>query len=259
MKSKFILVLTIMFCATISTVALSQEIKVGTLLPQTGALKEWGPAHQKAADLAAQQITAAGLKIELVKEDSETSAAPAIKAAKKLAEQDKVVAIVGAVSSGVTIPVAETVTIPKEVLMISPGSTSPEITYLPANKGKDFLFRTCPSDTLQGVALGMLASDLYRTASVMYVNNAYGRGLAQQFKRSFEKRGGKVLAEIPHDEKVADSYKAKLRDALDQLPQREPYRPGTARRSLRFQLPRSCQHLCERGGRAVQVQEFSVL
>jgi ABC-type branched-subunit amino acid transport system substrate-binding protein len=104
--------------------------------------------------------------------------------------------------------------------MISPASTSPLITVLPADQGKDFLFRTCPSDALQGVIAGKLAASYNKTAAVLYVNNPYGQGLAEQFKRSFEKRRGKVLAMVPHDEKAAESYTAELRKALAGKPDR---------------------------------------
>jgi len=104
--------------------------------------------------------------------------------------------------------------------MISPASTSPLITVLPADKGKDFLFRTCPSDALQGVVAGKLAATYNRTAAVLYVNNPYGQGLAEEFKKSFEKMKGNVVAMVPHDEKAAESYTAELRKALAQNPDR---------------------------------------
>lgn len=194
------------------------EVRIGTLLPYTGPLKEFGPHMKNGAMLAAKQLKAAGLDIKMYHEDSETSAIPAIDAAKKLVNIYKVIAVVGAAASGVTVPVAESVTIPRRVIQISPSSTSPLITVLPADKGKDFLFRTCFSDALQGVVLGKLAADLYKTASALYVNNPYGQGLAQQFKESFEKRGGKVLALVPHDEKAAESYKRELKKALEGKP-----------------------------------------
>ena len=81
---------------------------------------------------------------------------------------------------------------PADMLLISPGATAAYITELPQDAGKDYLFRTCPSDNLQGVVLGKLAASLYKSASVMYVNNPYGQGLAEQFRRSFHKRGGTV-------------------------------------------------------------------
>ena len=190
------------------------EIKVGTLLSHTGPLKEFGPNLQNGVVLAAKQMAEAGFEIKLIHEDSETSAIPATNAARKLVEIDKVVAIIGALASGVTIPVAESVTIPNQVIQISPASTSPLITVLPSDRGKDWLFRTCPSDALQGVTAGKLAAEQFKTASVLYVNNPYGQGLMENFKEAFELRGGKVLAEVPHDERAAESYTAELRKAL---------------------------------------------
>jgi len=200
--------------------AIAQEIKIGTLLAHTGPLKEFGPNIQNGTVLAAKQMAAAGFDIKLIHEDSETSAIPATNAAKKLVEIDRVVAIIGALASGVTIPVAESVTIPAGVIMVSPASTSPLVTFLPSDEGKDFLFRTCPSDSLQGVIAGKLAASFNKTAAVLYVNNPYGQGLAEQFKASFEKRGGKVLAMVPHDEKAAESYTAELKKALEGNPDR---------------------------------------
>jgi branched-chain amino acid transport system substrate-binding protein len=199
--------------------AVEAEFKIGTLLAYTGPLKEFGPSIKNGCEMAAKQLGEAGLNIGMVHEDSETSAIPGTNAAKKLVEVDKVVAIVGALASGVTVPVAESVTCPSEVLQISPASTSPLITVLPADVGIDMLFRTCPSDALQGVISGKLAADFVTTASVLYVNNPYGQGLAEQFKKSFENRGGQVLALVPHDEKAAESYTAELKRALEEEPE----------------------------------------
>lgn len=218
MKKIAVLTGLLVLSMIVGPVAQAQEIVVGTLLAHTGPLKEFGPNIQNGVILAAKQLGEAGFAVKLVHEDSETSAIPATNAAKKLVEINKVVAIIGALASGVTVPVAESVTCPNDVIMISPASTSPLITFLPADKGKDFLFRTCPSDALQGVVSGKLAAGLFKTASVLYVNNPYGQGLAEQFKRSFEKRGGKVLAMVPHDEKAAESYTAELKKALGGKP-----------------------------------------
>ncbi|MBW1998748.1 MAG: ABC transporter substrate-binding protein [Deltaproteobacteria bacterium] len=220
MKKVLALVSILVFSFAFVSGAMAQDIKVGTLLAHTGPLKEFGPNIQNGVILAAKQMAAAGFNIKLIHEDSETSAIPATNAAKKLVEVDRVVAIIGALASGVTVPVAESVTCPNNVIMISPASTSPLITVLPADRGKDFLFRTCPSDALQGVVAGKLAASYNKTASVLYVNNPYGQGLAETFKKSFEKRRGKVLAMVPHDEKAAESYTAELRKALAGNPDR---------------------------------------
>jgi ABC-type branched-subunit amino acid transport system substrate-binding protein len=237
MKKPAVLFLTLVFCVSVSAVAPGQDLKVGTLFDHTGALQEWGPLFQKAAQLAAKHLTAAGFSIEFVHEDSQTAAIPAKKAAKKLMEVDKVAAILGSGSSGVTVPVAEEVTSPNDMLMISPGATSPFITMLPADRKKDFLFRTCPSDALQGVVLGKLAASRYKSASVMYVNNPYGQGLAAQFRKSFHKRGGTVYTMIPHGEEVADSYVADLRHAYARVHLTKPYRSGKSEVLCVFSYP----------------------
>ncbi|MDZ7599653.1 MAG: ABC transporter substrate-binding protein [Desulfobacterales bacterium] len=222
--SRFILIF--MLPVLFSSTALAEDLKVGTLFDHSGALKDWGPRHQNAAELAAQQMAAAGLTIDFVHMDSQTAAEPAQKAAQKLIETDKVAAIIGSSSSGVIVPLAEFVTGPDNILMITPGATSPFITDLPEDKEKDFLFRTCPSDSLQGAVLGRLAAGLYKTASVMYVNNPYGQGLAEQFRRSFIKHGGTVYAMIPHAETVAKSYADDLRNAFARMYSTRPFRSG---------------------------------
>lgn len=219
MLKKLFLIITFLPILVVPNIIFAEELRIGTLLDYTGPLKEFGPNIKNGCELAAKQLREAGLDVKLFHEDSETSAIPAINAAKKLVEINKVLAIIGSLASGVTIPVAESVTIPNEVIQISPASTSPLITVLPADRGKDFLFRTCPSDSLQGVIAGKLARELgYKTASIIYVNNPYGQGLAEQFKRSFEKRGGKVLAMVPHDEKAAESYTAELKKVMEKKP-----------------------------------------
>jgi branched-chain amino acid transport system substrate-binding protein len=51
----------------------------------------------------------------------------------------------------------------------------------------------------------------------MYVNNAYGQGLSENFKESFEAEGGTVTAEVPHEQEQA-SYLAELQKATEGSP-----------------------------------------
>lgn len=197
-----------------------QEVRIGTLFDYTGSLADFGPPIRNGADLAAKHVNDAGgvlggKKIVLKHRDSQTSPTAGVDEARKLVTTDKVVAIVGSLASGVTIPVAQSVTIPNNVILISPSSTSPAITDL---DDKDLVYRTTPSDALQGVVLGRLAAQLgFKTASTLYINNAYGQGLTQKFKESFEKAGGRVLAMVPHEEQQP-SYTAELRRATEGKP-----------------------------------------
>jgi branched-chain amino acid transport system substrate-binding protein len=207
-------------------------VPVGTLFDYTGALAEFGPPLRNGADLAAEHINEAakevfgGPIIKLIHEDSGTTAAIGVDKAKKLVQVDKVPAIVGSLASGVTIPVATTVTIPNKVLQISPASTSPLISVLPEDVGQDFLFRTTASDAFQGVVAAKLASGeflpigkKYKTAATIYVNNPYGQGLSNVFARSFQLRGGVVTAQVPHPEEPKPTYTAELALALKDDPE----------------------------------------
>lgn len=198
--------------------AKDEKLKIGILMAFTGDLKEYGEAISKGVLLAAKQITEAGFTVETVIEDTETSEIAGTNAARNLVNLSGVTAIVGALGSGVTMAVAQSVAIPNKVITISPSSTSPLITYLPADEGKNYLYRTTPSDALQGVVAGSEVAKMVKTASIMYVNNAYGQGLANEFKKSFEKSGGKVLAMVPHEQGIP-TYNAELAKALKDSPE----------------------------------------
>jgi ABC-type branched-subunit amino acid transport system substrate-binding protein len=194
--------------------AAGQTIKIGALMALTGPLGPYGPPIVNGAQLAVDQLNAAGgilgMDLELIVEDTATSPDVGRSAASKLVEIDGVQAIVGALSSGVTLA-ASSITIPAEVILMSPASTAPSI---PALDDNDFVFRTVVSDEVQGVVMGRLALTLgYATASVIYVNNDYGKGLADTFAATFEAIGGSVLASVPYEENKP-SYRGEVDAAL---------------------------------------------
>ncbi len=200
-----------------------QPANVGILLDYTGALAEFGPNMENGARLAAAQINAAaqevfgGPLINLVFEDSATSPSVGVDRARKLVDTDGVVAIVGALASGVSVAIAEAVTIPAQVSLISPASTSPLLSILADD---DYVFRTVASDATQGVVGAQLArgeiidGHSFDTASIFYINSPYGQGLADAFEAAFTARGGTVLARVTHPEEAQPTYTAQLEALL---------------------------------------------
>jgi branched-chain amino acid transport system substrate-binding protein len=200
--------------------AAAPTVKIGVLLPFTGPLGEFGAAFQKAAALAGEHLAQGGYPVEIVYGDTETNPTAAVGAARKLVDVDQVHVVVGAAASSSSLAVAESVTIPKGVPQISYASTSPLLTILPADEGQDFLFRTVPSDALQGVVLaGVAVEQGYKNVAIIYVNNPYGQGLKDNFQAAFEAAGGTVSAAVPHDEAVATTYVAELRKAIEGEPE----------------------------------------
>ncbi len=201
--------------AWLAAAGVAQEpIKIGGLFPLTGGLAQYGPPITNGAKLAVDQINAAGgvlgRPLELVVRDTATAPDVGADAAAKLIEIDGVVAIIGALSSGVTKTVA-TIAAARHIPQISPSSTSPAITELDDD---DYVFRTCITDDLQGVAQARLAYYLgYRKVAIIYVNNEYGRLLAEAFKASFEDGEREVVAMVPYEE-GKPSYRGEVDRAL---------------------------------------------
>lgn len=191
--------------------ALADGARIGALLPLTGDLQAYGQTSLNGINLAVEQINAAGgvlgAPLEVVVGDTQTAAQPSIDAAQKLVSVEGVFGIVGAMSSGNTIPVARSVTSGAGVAQLSNASTSPVITTLEDN---DVLFRTIPSDAFQGVALAEIVVEAgYGTVAVLYVNNDYGEGLAESFAAAFEAKGGTVGGSAAYEQGNA-SYRGEL-------------------------------------------------
>ncbi|MCY3913823.1 MAG: ABC transporter substrate-binding protein [Chloroflexi bacterium] len=175
---------------------------VGQLNAFTGSLSFFGPVHRNAAALAADHVNRAGGvgggSLIIISRDTGVNPVQGVESARALVEIENAVAIVGALASGVTIPVATSVTVPNQRVQISGASTAPSITVLDDN---DFLFRTAPSDAAQGVVLGRLAWEQgFRNVGVMYINNPYGEGLAERFDATYTALGGTIVDAVPHED-----------------------------------------------------------
>ncbi|APZ43292.1 ABC transporter substrate-binding protein [Acidihalobacter ferrooxydans] len=197
---------------------------IGSVMALTGSLGALGQSIAKGADLAVDTVNKAGgvngctLKLALL--DDQTNPAVGVTAAKQLVDINHVPAIVGALSSGVSMAILTSVTAPSHVVQISPASTSPSFTEL-AKQGttKGYWFRTAPSDALQSVAMAKEAHDngLKRVA-VIYIKNPYGEGLAGEFSTYFKKMGGDITASVPYNPNQP-SYRSEVNSALQGHPQ----------------------------------------
>ncbi|MEX0448733.1 ABC transporter substrate-binding protein [Spiribacter sp. 221] len=196
--------------------AAQAELRIGALLPLTGDLQAYGESSRNGIELAASEINAEGgvMGQEVVIEIADTQTEPqaGVDAAQRLVSVQDVSAIVGALSSGVTIPVASSVTSVEGVPQISGASTSPVMTTLEDN---DFLFRTTPSDAFQGTALASVAADEgIESVAILYINNDYGEGLADAFTEAFEATGGSVVGRTGYEPGMA-SYRGELSQVSD--------------------------------------------
>ncbi len=182
----------------------------GSIAPTTGPDMSTGVPLQNSIELAVNDFTqnAGGLPpavgqsarrpLAFVGCSDNSDNNTAIAAAQHLVNDVGVPAIIGAAFSGVTIAVANTVTIPGKVMLFSPSATSVAITSLDTSVPR-LLWRSSPPDTFQAQALSLymsqpnsgleatvranlslMASDSIKVA-VLHKGDAYGNGLATGF------------------------------------------------------------------------------
>ncbi|MCE6952860.1 ABC transporter substrate-binding protein [Cereibacter sphaeroides] len=204
--------------ASVATLALggaagAEDIKIGIILGFTGPLESITPNMASGAELAINEVNAAGTlldgsKVTVVRGDSTcVDAAAATAAAERLVTSDKVNAIMGADCSGVTGAVLQNVARPNGVVMISPSATSPALSEA---EDDGLFFRTAPSDARQGEVIGEILKERgMSSVAITYTNNDYGKGLADSIQAAVEKSGGKVTISAAHEDGKAD-YSAEV-------------------------------------------------
>jgi len=190
-----------------------ESVKLGIILGYTGPIESLTPDMAKAAELAISEVNESGdfmngTTITSVRADSTCiDSAAATAAAERLITSDKVNALVGADCSGVTTAILENVAMANGIVMVSPSATSPALSSIEDN---DLFFRTAPSDARQGeVVADILMEKGYKTAAMSFVNNDYGKGLADSIKANFESRGGKITLSAAHEDGKGD-YNAEV-------------------------------------------------
>jgi ABC-type branched-subunit amino acid transport system substrate-binding protein len=183
----------------------SFQLRIGDVLPFTGDLAAYGANLDRAVRIAVGLDNAAlkqsglskKISVKLVgSEDGQTQASASVEAATKLIKSNHANVIIGEMASSATIPMAQSVTIPNHIVQISPTSSAPQITDIADN---GFLWRTYPSDTLQGKVLAQAAIDAFGKGAKLNVgarNDAFGTALKQLFVSEYERLGGKVGVDI---------------------------------------------------------------
>jgi ABC-type branched-subunit amino acid transport system substrate-binding protein len=180
------------------------RMQIGDLVPLTGDLSAFGPPGRKASDLAVKQIEQAvkeagvGSRVSVDHADTETQSQAAVQAARQLISGGAG-CLTGAWASANTIPVGQTVASRQRVPLISPASTSAEITDLSDN---GYVFRVAPSDNLQARALAdVIEQEIGADATVSLAarNDAYGEGFINRFAEAWGERSGKTTGPVLYD------------------------------------------------------------
>jgi branched-chain amino acid transport system substrate-binding protein len=180
---------------------------IGHAAPLTGQLAHMGKDSENAARLAIDEINSQHpviggkpVSFQLDSQDDAADPRTGTQVAQKLVD-DGVVAVVGDINSGVSIP-ASKIYSGADVVQISQGSTNPTYTL----QGYKTTFRVVATDALQGPALANYALDSLHAKTVAIVDDstAYGQGLADEFEKAAKAKGVTIVTREATNDKAID-------------------------------------------------------
>jgi branched-chain amino acid transport system substrate-binding protein len=178
------------------SLAQEKEIRIGAIVDLSGPLSQFGPDWLKAGEMAAKEINSLGglfdQQIKLYVEDGKTDVEEGVKAAKKLIPINKVIAIYGP-TSDIVVGIMDFCA-DNKVPVISGVSGSSRLDKI----GGKYQYRTCPSDSYEGVADAAFAYDELglKNVSLITADEEGTLSVSGAFKETYEKLGGKILKDV---------------------------------------------------------------
>jgi len=169
-------------------------VKVGIVLPLTGAEAKFGEIEKRSFEMAVAEINkkggVKGQKIELLIEDDTGRPDVGRSVAEKLINKDKVVMLGGGYSSSVTYAVAGVAQQNRIPFLVNTGSADNITT-----SGWDYIFRLNPPVSEYAGAIESLLTDIVKpqTVVILYENSLFGTSGAKSFEETCKKLGYKVL------------------------------------------------------------------
>ena len=169
------------------------EIKIGAMTCLTGALSTFGVSSIQGAKLAMEEINATGgtlgEPIHLIVEDNGSKAGETATITRKFISQDKVVAILGDLTSSATMegaPIAQAGKIP----LLTPSATNVAITKI-----GNYIFRSCFIDPFTGKIMAKFALDRLKAKKAIVMTDVkqdYSVGLTDAIRQYFTQNGARI-------------------------------------------------------------------
>lgn len=190
-------------------------IKVGVNYELSGGVATYGQGLNDGVQLAFEEINSnggvLGKQVNAVTVDNKSEDTEAANLSTKLATKDKVVALLGPATSGNT-KAASPAAMQNKVPLISGSATADDVTVDSNGKVRDYIFKTCFSDSFQGVMMAEFAlNDLGAKKAAILADSTsdYAQGLSKAFKETLADNGGTLLSEEAYAEGDTD-FKAVL-------------------------------------------------
>ncbi len=186
------------------------EIKVGILLGFTGAVESLTPSMADSAELAFNEVINNKDKLneitfKIIRADTTCDNIKLAKNAAKKIINDGANAIIGAACPNMTIDIAKELSIPEEILMISPADTSNELIEL---KDNGLVFRTTPSKIRGSQILADITKDRgIRKVAISYSSDKDHKKFAEFYRNALDKNNIKTSIMLSHNKNTNDYSK----------------------------------------------------
>jgi branched-chain amino acid transport system substrate-binding protein len=210
-------VVALVIAGTSFSVCAAEPIVIGSINPLTGTNAVQGLDMKRGEELALEEINAAGgicgRPLKIIWEDTESSPKGGMDAVHKLVEINKVPLIVGAYSSGISLPTGQW-TNSKKVIQIAEASTSPKLREI-----GPYFFNIIGLDEVMGTMLAEFALESgANTFASITVNNPFGIGIEIWTEKTVKKAGKSWLEAVRYDEKKTD-YRAEIERLFAKKPE----------------------------------------
>lgn len=203
-------------CAVLLVAALAgascggmSEVQIGAIISLSGSAAPYGQSIWRGIEVAVEQVNAAGgvdvasagtrIPLTIVQRDAGSDPQLGLQQAQELIDMG-IPAVIGAVSSDVTLAVADLFQ-QSEVVLLSPSTSTPAL----SDKGS-YIYRNFPSDELEAVNT---ANHIYNVAGIHSVDvvssqSGFGLGIKRAFIERFRMLGGRAMAQISFEADAAD-------------------------------------------------------
>ncbi len=184
----------VVICFLFTGASSALAVKVGIVLPLTGAEAKFGEIEKQSIEMAVEEINKKGgikgEKLELIIEDDTGRPEVGRSVVEKLINKDKVVMVGGGYSSSVTYAVAGVAQQNQITFLVNTGSADNITT-----SGWDYIFRLNPPVSEYAGAIESLLTEVIKpqTAVILHENSLFGTSGAKSFEATCQKLGYKVL------------------------------------------------------------------
>src|SRR5262245_34541072 len=195
---RLVLTLALLLVMAFSAGAQAPPIKIGFASAMSGPAAITGEGVKWGAQLAVDEINAKGgvmgRKLEPYFADNKAQPGEAVSAVRKLADVDQVDVVTGRTHSGACLcamPVVKEIGIP----MVIEACSHPQIRALSGKGGNEWTYRVALDDEIMAYTFARyIAKQSVKSASILAMNNDFGRGAANAYDAAFKKANIKLVS-----------------------------------------------------------------